>query len=176
MRARARRELAEAHAELDARREQEEALREHLELLAAEVTVGEHRRVELHVAYVELLTHARATAAAAARGELAPAAYVAGHLEEIGLQPAPGAVPDQVVAEGLIIAIGLQAGSDAASRDGGSHCAPHSAAPHTSAECPAAKASGRAGRRAAAREGSDVDRTPQPHGGTRSSTPGAGSC
>ncbi|MFF5325324.1 hypothetical protein ACFY2Y_16575 [Janibacter hoylei] len=108
--ARARRELAEARCELEVRREQETALREHLEQLGKTLTVSEHLRAELHVSYVELLTAARATAAAAARGELAPAAYIAGHLEEIGLQPAPDAVPDQVVAEGLIVAIGLQAG------------------------------------------------------------------
>ncbi|MGI5330965.1 hypothetical protein [Actinomadura nitritigenes] len=108
--ARARRELAEARGELDARREQETALREHLEQLGQALTVSEHLRAEQHVCYVELLTHARATAAAAARGELAPATYIAGHLEEIGLQPPCGAVPEQVVAEGLIVAIGLQAG------------------------------------------------------------------
>lgn len=111
--ARARRELAEARGELDARREQEAALREHLEQLGQALTVSEHLCAEQQVRWVELLTHARATAAAAARGELAPAAYIAGHLEEIGLQPPCGAVPDQVVAEGLIVAIGLQAGEQA---------------------------------------------------------------
>lgn len=110
---RARRDLAEARSELEARREQETALRAHLEQLGQEMTISEHLRAELHVRYVELLAAARATAAAAARGELSPAAYIAGHLEEIGLQPAPGAVPDQVVAEGLIVAIALQAGEQA---------------------------------------------------------------
>jgi hypothetical protein len=107
---RARRDLAEARGELEARREQETALREHLEQLGQALTVSEHQRAELHVCYVELLAAARATAAAAARGELAPAAYIAGHLEEIGLQPASDAVPDQVAAEGLAVAVGLQAG------------------------------------------------------------------
>ncbi|TDC55589.1 hypothetical protein E1281_11690 [Actinomadura sp. KC345] len=100
----ARRDLAEAHAELAARRDQETALRTHLESLAADVRATGQAYTELHVAYVELLTHARATVAAAAHAEPAPAAYIAGHLEEIGLQPTPGAVPKQVVAEGLSIA------------------------------------------------------------------------
>ncbi|MFI0412441.1 hypothetical protein [Actinomadura sp. 3N508] len=92
----ARQDLAEAHTELAVLRDQ--------------ATVQQHRHTELHVAYVELLTHARATAAAAALGELAPARYIAGHLEEIGLQPAPGAVPDQVVAEGLAVSVRLSGG------------------------------------------------------------------
>ncbi|WUI01944.1 hypothetical protein OHR68_09075 [Spirillospora sp. NBC_00431] len=106
----ARQDLAEAHAELDVRRGQETVLRTHLETLGAEATAMRHRYTELHVAYVELLTHARAAAAAAALGELDPAAYVAGHLEEIGLQPAPDAVPDQVVAEGLAVSVRLSGG------------------------------------------------------------------
>ncbi|WP_395110732.1 hypothetical protein [Actinomadura sp. SCN-SB] len=65
------------------------------------------RYAELHMAYVQLLTHARAAVAAAAAGELAPTAYIAGHLEEIGLSPAPGAVPDALVAEGLAVAAEL---------------------------------------------------------------------
>ncbi|WP_131732926.1 hypothetical protein [Actinomadura formosensis] len=101
----ARRDLAEAHAELAVRRDQETVLRaQHV----ADAQVGRQRYTELHVAYVELLTCARATAAAAARGELAPAAYVAGHLEEVGLAPAPGAAPEQVVAEGLAVAARLE--------------------------------------------------------------------
>jgi hypothetical protein len=100
----ARQNLTEAHAELAARRDQETALRTHLEALAAEARSARQAFTELHVAYVELLTHARATVAAAVRGEPAPAAYVAGHLEEIGLPPGPGAVPEQVVAQGLSVA------------------------------------------------------------------------
>ncbi len=102
-----RQDLAEAHAELAARREHEKALRTRVEALAADVRASRQAYTELHVAYVELLTHARATVAAAERGELAPVTYVAGHLEEIGLQPAPGAVPEQVVAEGLAVAAHL---------------------------------------------------------------------
>lgn len=115
--AQARRELAETRAalaearhELDARRDQEASLRAHLEELAAASTVCEHRRVELHVCYLQMLTQARAAAAAAARGEAAPIAYIAGHLDEIGLAPEPGAVPDQLVAEGLALANGLVTG------------------------------------------------------------------
>ncbi|MFI0453719.1 hypothetical protein [Actinomadura sp. 6N118] len=102
-----RRRLREARQELRARREQEEAVRENAEALSRELEVSRALYVELHVAYVELLTHARAAAAAAARGEVAPTAYIAGHLEEIGLQPAPGAVADAVVAEGLTVAARL---------------------------------------------------------------------
>lgn len=104
---RARQDLAEAHAELAARRGQEAALRTHLEALAADVRASRQAYAELHVAYVELLAHARAAVAAATLGEPAPVAYVAGHLREIGLQPAPGAAPEQVVAEGLAVAAHL---------------------------------------------------------------------
>ncbi|WP_242911459.1 hypothetical protein [Actinomadura terrae] len=90
----ARQDLAAAHIDLS-------VLRSTLQALASDSQVMALRYTELHVAYTELLTHARATAAAAAREELAPAAFITGHLEEIGLLPEPGAVPDQVVAEGL---------------------------------------------------------------------------
>ncbi|GAA2576777.1 hypothetical protein SMC26_30040 [Actinomadura fulvescens] len=107
-----RRQLREAREELRARREQEAALRENAEALSRNLETSRASYVELHVAYVELLTHARAAAAAAACGEVAPIAYIAGHLEEIGLQPAPGAVADAVVAEGLAVAVRVS-GSEA---------------------------------------------------------------
>ncbi|XVQ16370.1 hypothetical protein ACQP1W_52500 (plasmid) [Spirillospora sp. CA-255316] len=89
-----------------ARRELAKA-REDVRVLRTELLVAEHRRIEMHVAYVELLAHARAAVAAAARGDLEPIAYIAGHLEEIGLMPAPDAAPDAVVAEGLAVAARL---------------------------------------------------------------------
>lgn len=67
-----------------------------------------HLYTELHVAYTELLAHARAAVAAARRGDLDPIAYIAGHLEEIGLAPSPDAEPDRLVAEGLALAAGLE--------------------------------------------------------------------
>lgn len=103
-----RRQLREAREELRARRDQERDLRTHLETLGADLTVARHQYAELHIAYLELLTHARAAAAAAARGEVAPTVYIVGHLEEIGLQPAPGASPEQLVAEGLAVSARLQ--------------------------------------------------------------------
>jgi hypothetical protein len=105
-----RRQLREAREELRARRDQEAALREHNEALGRDLTIARDLYAELHVAYVELLTHARAASAAAARGEIAPITYIAGHLEEIGLQPAPGAAPERLVAEGLAVADRLQGG------------------------------------------------------------------
>lgn len=104
----ARQDLAAAHAELAVRREEETVLRTQFRDLAADALVTRQQYIELRVAYTELLAHARATAAAAARAELAPVAYVAGHLEEIGLAPAPDAVPEQVVAEGLAVAAHLE--------------------------------------------------------------------
>lgn len=68
-----------------------------------------HLYAELLVAYAELLAHARAAVAAARRGDLDPVAYIAGHLEEIGLAPGPGGDPDRLVAEGLAVASGLEA-------------------------------------------------------------------
>ncbi|KAB2341520.1 hypothetical protein [Actinomadura rudentiformis] len=105
-----RRQLREAREELWARREQEAALRETAEALFRDLKASHALYVEMHVAYVELLTHARAAVAAASRGEVAPTAYIAGYLEEIGLQPAPGAVADAVVAEGLALAVRLSGG------------------------------------------------------------------
>jgi hypothetical protein len=101
-----KRQLREAREEL-------RALRERNEALACDLATAQDLYAELHVAYVELLAHARAAVAAAARGEVAPVFYVAGHLEEIGLEPAPGAAPDAVVAEGLAVADRLQGGGAA---------------------------------------------------------------
>lgn len=105
-----RRRLREAREEVRALREQEAALREHLEVLGGALTLAEHHYAELHVAYLELLTHARAAVAAAAAGELAPMTYIAGHLEEIGLAPKPGASAERLVAEGLATAVRLAGG------------------------------------------------------------------
>ncbi|RSN53318.1 hypothetical protein [Actinomadura sp. WAC 06369] len=107
-----RRRLREAREEVRALREQEAALRDHLETLGSGLTVAEHRYAELHVAYVELLTHARAAVAAAAAGELAPMTYIQGHLEEIGLAPAPGDRPERLVAEGLATSARLAGGEE----------------------------------------------------------------
>jgi hypothetical protein len=93
--------------ELDVRRQLDQA-RQDLAEAHAELRVMGLRYVELHVAYLELLTHARATAAADAREELSPGRYVAGHLEEIGLQPALDAEPDHLIAEGLAVAARLE--------------------------------------------------------------------
>lgn len=78
------------------------ALRAELARLRGELVVSEHLRVEMHVAYLELLVHARAEVAEARQGRCR-SGYLAGHLEEIGLEPPEGAVPDQIVAEGLAL-------------------------------------------------------------------------
>jgi hypothetical protein len=91
-----RRQLREAREEL-------RALRKEQEQLGTELTHTEHLYAELHVRYVEMLGNCRATAAARGRGELDPAAFIAGHLEEIGLHPDQGAVPEHLVAEALTV-------------------------------------------------------------------------
>ena len=78
---------------------------------AGELMVAEHRRVELHVAYVELLVHARAEVAEARQGRC-HSGILAGHLEEIGLLPPEDKTPEQIVAEGL--ALTVQIGGDPA--------------------------------------------------------------
>lgn len=154
-----RRRLREAREEARALREQEAALREHLEQLAGHLRVSEHLRVEMHVAYVELLARARAEVAEQRDGTPFRHGHLAGHLEEIGLEPPAGASPDRLVAEGLAVAARLGGGE----RDPG----PHSAAPHSAVAGPGGgrpvKASGRAPRRAGAREGNGAAAQPQPH-------------
>lgn len=49
--------------------------------------------------YAELLAAARASVAAAARGDSDPVAWVRGVLEDRGQLPGPGARPSQVVAD-----------------------------------------------------------------------------
>ncbi|MFG1999725.1 hypothetical protein ACGFNU_11315 [Spirillospora sp. NPDC048911] len=106
----AREELREVHEELDARREQETALREHLEDLAVQAGAAEvwrARYTELHVAYVELLTRARAEVAKARADTPFRVCHLVSHLEKVGLMPAEGATPDQLMAEGLALAASL---------------------------------------------------------------------
>jgi hypothetical protein len=98
-----RRQLREA-------REEARALRAQAEALGSELTEVEHRYVEMHIAYVELLAHARAAVAAAARGQQVQVGYIAGHLQRVGLAPPAGAVADRVMAEGLATARRLAGG------------------------------------------------------------------
>ena len=53
----------------------------------------------LRAGYAELLAAARASVAAAARGDADPVAWVRGVLEDRGQLPEPGARPAQVVAD-----------------------------------------------------------------------------
>jgi hypothetical protein len=53
----------------------------------------------LRAGYAELLAAARASVAAAARGDADPVAWIRGVLEDRGQLPAPGARPVQVVAD-----------------------------------------------------------------------------
>ncbi|TYB38408.1 hypothetical protein [Actinomadura chibensis] len=66
------------------------------------------RYAEMHVAYVELLARARAEVAETRTGTPQRAGHLAGYLDEIGLLPPDGAVPDALVAEGLAVAAGLE--------------------------------------------------------------------
>ncbi len=53
----------------------------------------------LRAGYAELLAAARASVAAAARGDADPVVWVRGVLQDRGQLPAPGARPSQVVAD-----------------------------------------------------------------------------
>lgn len=159
-----RRQLREAREEARALRSQAASLREDLEALAGHLLVSEHLQVETRVAYVELLARARAEVAEQQAGTPFRHGYLAGHLEEIGLEPPAGVSPDQMVAEGLAVAVRLGEGKTAPAP------APHSAEPHSAEAGQAggggANASERAPERAGAREGSEASAQPQPHTST----------
>jgi hypothetical protein len=59
----------------------------------------------LRVEYAELLAHARAAVAAARLGQVAPLAFLEGHLAEHGQDPPPGAQPAAEVARAYAAAV-----------------------------------------------------------------------
>jgi hypothetical protein len=65
----------------------------------ADRQAGPWSAAALRAGYAELLAAARASVAAAARGDADPVAWVRGVLEDRGQLPEPGARPSQVVAD-----------------------------------------------------------------------------
>jgi hypothetical protein len=94
-----RRQLGVAKRVISDLRARERAAEARAAVLAGDLAIERHQRTELHVAYVELLAHARAAVAAQRAGELGALVYVQGHLEEIGLLPPHGASARAIVAE-----------------------------------------------------------------------------
>jgi hypothetical protein len=65
----------------------------------ADREAGPWSAAAVRAGYAELLAAARASVAAAARGDADPVAWVRGVLEDRGQLPEPGARPAQVVAD-----------------------------------------------------------------------------
>ncbi len=65
----------------------------------ADREAGPWSAAAVRAGYAELLAAARASVAAAARGDADPLSWVRGVLEDRGQLPAPGARPAQVVAD-----------------------------------------------------------------------------